>query len=195
MLLLEAIVRLCGGIWPLREKCLRARPPLLRRWYRFLNHARMAASGSLISLAARFDGPPTFPHGIHGIFISGEARIGRGCVIFQQVTVGSNALPDSKGLGAPVIGDGCYLGAGCKVIGRVTLGRNVRVGANCVVTKDVPDDSVVVSNVQTIIRKERLDNRVYTYREGWGYLEEGRFRPETDAEIIDRLREAFPGRS
>jgi serine O-acetyltransferase len=192
MLLLECLIRLCGGFWAVREKCLRTRFGPLRAFYRSLYHARQSLGGSLISLEAHFAGPPSFPHGWHGVFISGEARIGRGCVIFQQVTIGSNALPDSRGLGAPVIGDHCLLGAGAKIIGRVRIGDNVRVGANCVVVKDVPDDSVVVSSLQTVIRKEKLINRAYTYRGAWGYLEEGRFVRELDAEVVSRLDEAFP---
>ena len=56
----------------------------------------------------------------------------------------------------------------------------------------VPDDSVVVSSLQTVIRKEKLINRAYTYRGAWGYLEEGRFVRELDAEVVSRLDEAFP---
>jgi serine O-acetyltransferase len=192
MLLLELLVRLCGGFWSLREKCLRTRAAWPRALYRRLYHAHQSLGGSLISLETEFAGRPVFPHGRHGVFISGEARVGRGCIVFQQVTIGSNALPDSRGLGAPVIGDNCYLGAGAKIIGRVRIGDNVRVGANCVVTRDVPDDSVVVSNVQTIIRKEKLVNRAYTYRGAWGYLEGERFTREPDPEVVRRLEEAFP---
>ncbi len=192
MLLVELLVRLCGGFWSLREKCLRARMAWLRACYRCLYHLHQSLGGSLISLEAEFGGRPVLPHGRHGIFISGEARIGRDCVIFQQVTVGSNALPDSSGLGAPVIGDRCYLGAGAKIIGRVRIGDNVRVGANCVVTQDVPSDSVVVSSVQTVIPKQKLVNRVYTYRGSWGYLDGERFVREADPEIVRRLEAAFP---
>lgn len=192
MILVELLVRLCGGFWSLREKCLRTRGGLPRTFYRRLYHAHQALGGSLISLETRFAGRPVFPHGRHGVFISGEARIGSGCVIFQQVTIGSNALPDSSGLGAPVIGDNCYLGAGAKIIGRVRIGDNVRVGANCVVTKDVPGDSVVVSGQQTVIRKERLLNRAYTWRGTWGYLDGDRFTRESDPEVLRRLNEAFP---
>ena len=46
--------------------------------------------------------------------------------------------------GYPVIGDNVYIGPGAKVIGNVYVGNNVAIGANCVVTKNVPDNSVVV---------------------------------------------------
>lgn len=37
------------------------------------------------------------PHGFYGIFISQRAKIGEGCTIYQQVTIGSNDLPNSRG--------------------------------------------------------------------------------------------------
>lgn len=61
------------------------------------------------------------PHGLCGIFISYGARVGKGCTIFQQVTIGSNTMPGSKKRGAPVIGDRVYIGAGAKIIGGITI--------------------------------------------------------------------------
>ena len=74
-----------------------------------------------------------FPHGIAGVFISQGAKIGNDCVIFQQVTIGSNLLEDSKNFGAPEIGN------------------NVRIGANAVVTVNVPDNATVVMEKPRII--------------------------------------------
>ena len=51
----------------------------------------------------------------------------------------------------PVIGDNVYLGAGCCVLGGINIGNNVVVGANAVVTKDIPDNAVVVGNPGQII--------------------------------------------
>lgn len=85
-----------------------------------------------------------FPHNLHGIFISGEAVIGKNVVIFQNVTIGSNTLIDSKGFGAPIIGDNCYIGAGAAIIGKVIVGDNVRIGANMIVYTDVPSNSLVI---------------------------------------------------
>lgn len=39
------------------------------------------------------------PHGFYGIFISQRAKIGEGCTIYQQVTIGSSDLPNSRGGG------------------------------------------------------------------------------------------------
>jgi serine O-acetyltransferase len=64
----------------------------------------MARRGSWIGYNSSFKGQPCFPHGINGVFVSGGAIIGRNCVIFQQVTIGSNTLSDSDGKGSPKIG-------------------------------------------------------------------------------------------
>lgn len=125
----------------------------------------MAKNKSFFPLSAKVESMPTFPHGINGIFISAGAVIGKDCVIFHQVTIGSNTLSDSKGQGAPVIGNNVYIGAGAKIIGNVVVGNNVRIGANCVVTKDVPDNTTVVSApVRYISKTEPMDNRFVTYK-------------------------------
>ena len=41
------------------------------------------------------------------------------------------------------MGDNCYFGLGAKIFGNVTIGNNVTIGANAVVTKDIPDNAVV----------------------------------------------------
>lgn len=195
-MLFMILARAFGGTWALREKCrgLRRGPyrTLLETIYTRANQAK----GSWISVDARFSGPPFFPHGAYGIFISGAARIGTNCVIFHQVTVGSNTLVDSQSLGAPSIGDNCYLGAGAKVIGRVHIGNNVRVGANAVVYKDVPDNAVVTTGTQRTSVRENLNNHFYQFRGGqWVYFEEGGWISETDMEKRAALESRFSRRS
>ena len=93
-------------------------------------------------------------------FLFRRGRLSVKIVIFQQVTIGSNTLPDSQRPGAPVIGDNVYIGAGVKIIGGVKVGNNVRIGANAVIFTDVPDNCVaVVNGVRTIHKSEPLDNR------------------------------------
>lgn len=134
--------------------------------------------GAWIGIDSKFKSPPIFPHSLHGIFISGGAEIGNDVVIFQHVTIGSNTLSDSKGKGAPIIGDNVYIGAGAKIIGNVRVGNNCRLGANVVVTTDVPDNSVVVLEKPRIIHKENMDNKFYTTINGVrGYRHNGKFTP------------------
>lgn len=114
---------------------------------------------SFFPLSKKISNNITFPHGITGIFISCEATIGDGCTIFQQVTIGSNTLPNSKSSGIPIIGKNCYIGAGAKIIGNVKIGDNCRIGANTTVTKDIPDNSTVVgAKFRIISHNEKLNN-------------------------------------
>lgn len=125
----------------------------------------LAKTGSWIGYNAKIKGIPCFPHGLHGVFISGGAIIGKNCIIFQHVTIGSNTLNGSN-VGSPVIGDNVYIGAGAKIIGNVLVGDNCRIGANAVVYKNLPPHSVAVQSPTKIITKNNLDNRYYSMRGG-----------------------------
>ena len=110
--------------------------------------------------------PFTTPHGLAGIFISYGAKVGEGCTIYHQVTIGSNTLPDSKGQGAPTIGNNVFIGTGAKIIGNVTVGDNARIGANAVVTFDVPDNATVVQEAPRVILHDHpRDNTFVPWRE------------------------------
>lgn len=172
MLILLVIMRLTDGLWKLRGLALSG-PPLVRKIAAVLYDVYLDARGSYIPLDAKFDSEPVFPHGPTGVLISGGARIGADCVIYHQVTIGSNTLLGSRSFGFPTLGRGCYLGAGAKVIGGVTLGDNVRVGANATVTRDVPPNTVVVA-LSDSRERDQLDNRFYQHSpEGWRYFAAG----------------------
>ena len=100
-------------------------------------------------------------HGLLGIFISDKAKIGRNAVIFHHVTIGSNNLRDTSKRGSPIIGDNVYIGTGAKIIGGIRIGNNVRIGANCIVAKDVPDNCVVVIKGICVIKQEIQLNNTY----------------------------------
>jgi len=77
-----------------------------------------------------------------GIIVSPFSKIGKNCNLSHGVTIGQSNRGKNKGY--PVVGNNVYIGPGAKIIGRVVIGDNVAIGANCVVTKDVPDNAVVV---------------------------------------------------
>lgn len=81
-------------------------------------------------------------HGV-GTVIGGYARIGSGATLLHGVTIGG-PYP-SRRREMPTLGDGVFLAAGAKIIGQVRVGNRVFVGADALVTQDVPDDSVVVA--------------------------------------------------
>lgn len=143
-------------IWNLRNKALDSKG-LPKLYYTFRYYRKLDLVNSEIPLSACFDSRPIFPHGIKGIFVSSGAKIGSNCVIFQQVTIGSNTIEGSKGYGSPRLGDNVYIGVGAKIVGGVRVGNNVRIGANCVVVCDIPDNSTVVLDKPRIIEHKDLE--------------------------------------
>lgn len=96
-----------------------------------------AASGCIIGRGTEF-GPGFVLIHSNGVVINGAVRGGENVHIEHQVTIGAEKRQ------SPVIGNGVFIGAGAKIVGPVTIGDNARVGANAVVTKDVPPDTTVV---------------------------------------------------
>src|SRR5690554_3855970 len=116
-MLVKLVVKAFGGIWNLKSLCNSTSNPVFRKFYRGVYFYFFESKGAFIGRGSYFKSIPHFPHGFSGIFISAGAKIGKECVIFHHVTIGSNTLPGSKGYGAPTIGDNCYIGAGAKIIG------------------------------------------------------------------------------
>lgn len=77
----------------------------------------------------------------YGIIINGKCSIDSGYVIRQQATIGNKGLNDDN---CPNIGENVEVGAGAKIIRNVTIGSNSIVGANAVVTKSFPKNSILV---------------------------------------------------
>jgi len=84
-----------------------------------------------------------------GIVVNSKAIIGSNCNISHGVTIGETYRGNSKG--TPVIGNQVFLGPGAKVLGNIHIGNNAAIGANAVVTKDVPENGVVVGSPGKII--------------------------------------------
>jgi serine O-acetyltransferase len=80
-------------------------------------------------------------HGM-GVVIGETAEVGRNVTIYHGVTLGG--VSTQKGKRHPTIEDGVVIGAGAKVLGAIRVGECSRIGANAVVVKDVPPNSVVV---------------------------------------------------
>lgn len=137
-----------------RRKLREAKNPLVKLWHRHYLMKMNNKYAAFIPPTLDIPRSVTFPHGISGIFISVGAKLGENCVIFQQVTIGSNTLEGSKRQGSPVLEDNVFVGAGAKIIGGVTVGAGSRVAAGCALSEDVPPDSTVLPG-KPVIRPGR----------------------------------------
>lgn len=149
------------NFWTLREKILNETNPLKIKFYKKKYRKMLKENNAWIPLSADIKEVPLMPHGIKGVFISKNATIGKGCTILHQVTIGSNAFDDSKHTGSPIVGDNVFIGAGAKIIGGIKIGNNVRIGANCIVCEDVPDNSTIVMPKPIIIKHTEKRNNKY----------------------------------
>ena len=82
----------------------------------------------------------------HGFVVIGEtAEIGDDVTIYQCVTLGgTDPAGGVAGKRHPTLADGVIIGSGAQVLGPITVGRRARVGANAVVTRDVPEGATMV---------------------------------------------------
>ena len=117
--------------------------------YLILNKLVEIVCGITIGGSARIGRRLNIEH--HGcIVIHGSVVMGDDCMIRHGVTLGNSGRGDP--LGAPNVGDRVEFGAGAKILGRITIGDDVIVGANAVVTRDVPARAVVVGVPARVIK-------------------------------------------
>jgi serine O-acetyltransferase len=92
-------------------------------------------------------------HGM-GVVIGETAEVGTDVTIYHGVTLGGASL--NKGKRHPTVGDRVVIGAGAKVLGAIEIGADSRIGANAVVVKSVPANSVVVGVPGQIVHRSHL---------------------------------------
>lgn len=83
----------------------------------------------------------------YGIVIHQKSRIGENTLIYQNVTLGGR-----KGSSGPIVGKNCVIGSGACILGDIKIGDNVKIGANAVVLKDIPDNCTVVGVPARIVK-------------------------------------------
>tara|TARA_B100000508_G_scaffold141091_1_gene146351 strand:+ start:88158 stop:88691 length:534 start_codon:yes stop_codon:yes gene_type:complete len=86
-----------------------------------------------------------------GIVVGAGVIIKKNVTIYQNVTLGSTG---KKEMGYPIIGEGCIIYAGAIILGDVQIGENSVIGANCIINKDIPPNSIAYGNPLIIKRKD-----------------------------------------
>ncbi|NTW95244.1 MAG: serine O-acetyltransferase [Erysipelotrichaceae bacterium] len=82
-------------------------------------------------------------HGM-GIVIGETSEIGDDCTLYHMVTLGGVNLEPIKR--HPTLGNRVMVGAGASILGAITVGSDVKIGANAVVVRDVPDGETVIGH-------------------------------------------------
>ena len=110
---------------------------------RAINHLSRFLTGNDIHPGARI-GKRFFID--HGFTVIGEtAEIGDDVTLYQNVTLGGTDPANGiAGKRHPTLADGVIVGSGAQVLGPIHVGSRARVGANAVVTKDVPEGATMV---------------------------------------------------
>lgn len=124
----------------------------IRFFARWLSQIGRGLTGIEIHPGATL-GPGFFiDHGM-GVVIGETAEIGADVTLYHGVTLGGTSL--EKGKRHPTLGDRVVVGAGAKILGAITIGEDSRIGANAVVVKSVPANSVVIGVPGQIVKRSR----------------------------------------
>lgn len=119
---------------------------------RWLSQVTRNLTGIEIHPGAVIGGGFFIDHGM-GVVIGETAEIGFGVTLYHGVTLGGTCL--EKGKRHPTLGDRVVVGAGAKILGAITIGEDSRIGANAVVVKSVPPNSVVVGVPGQIVQRSQ----------------------------------------
>src|SRR5512133_345317 len=111
---------------------------LLARW---LSHVMRFLTGIEIHPGATIGRKFFIDHGM-GVVIGETAEVGDNVTLYHGVTLGGTSL--EKGKRHPTLENDVVVGAGAKILGAIIVGEGSRIGANAVVNKPVPPNSVVV---------------------------------------------------
>lgn len=107
-----------------------------------------------ISCKARIDEGLVILHG-HDIVIGASVSIGKRCKVFNGVTLGNKNIDSSSYNNQPTVGDDVVLCTGAKILGPLFIGNNVLVGANSVVLKDCPENTIFAGAPARMIKDHR----------------------------------------
>lgn len=115
---------------------------MISQWSKF-------CTGIEIHPAAKIASGVFIDHGV-GVVIGETAEVGKGCVLYQGVTLGGTGKETGKR--HPTLEENVMVSAGAKVLGSITVHAGAKVGAGAVVLKDVPAGATVVGVPAHIVR-------------------------------------------
>jgi serine O-acetyltransferase len=136
------------AIWSYRLAHRMWAVPALRGPARILSQLTRLLTGIEIHPGATIGRRFFIDHGM-GVVIGETAEIGDDVMLYHGVTLGGRSLEHGKR--HPTVGDRVTVGAGAKVLGPVLIGADSAVGANAVVTHDVPPESIA-TGIPAVVR-------------------------------------------
>lgn len=128
--------------------------PIELFWAQFIHFPLQVILGIELSLNAEF-GPGLKIHHRGGIVINSKVKAGSNVTLYNGITIGNNF-----GEEVPTIGNNVIITTGAKIIGNIVVGDNSIIGANSVVIKNVPRNTVV-AGVPARIIKENINIKTY----------------------------------
>ncbi|MFQ5950243.1 MAG: serine O-acetyltransferase [Nitrospiria bacterium] len=132
--------RIAHALW-------KARIPVLPR---LISHVARFMTGIEIHPGAVIGHSFFIDHGM-GVVIGETTEIGDNVTLYQGVTLGGTGLEPGKR--HPTLGNHVIVGTGAKVLGAIVIGDHVRIGANSVVLRSVPDHATVVGIPGKMVRR------------------------------------------
>ena len=134
--------------------CYKKHIPLIPKFMKYLTFLLF---NSVIPYTCEIGKNTSFAYGAVAVVLHATTIIGDNCVIGTCVTLGGNKTYK----GGPTIGDNCYIATGAKVLGPIIVGSGSFVGANTVVTRNVPEKSLV-SGIPGKVIKENINISEYS---------------------------------
>ncbi|MBN2118966.1 MAG: serine O-acetyltransferase [Anaerolineales bacterium] len=127
----------------------------LKLFARWISHLMRSLTGIEIHPGATIGHHFFIDHGM-GVVIGETAEVGDHVTIYHGVTLGGTSLHKTKR--HPTIEADVVIGAGAKVLGAITIGANSRIGANAVVVKSAPPDSVIVGVPGQVVVRDQISH-------------------------------------